>query len=72
MPTVWSCGSVYFDGSIWYLPQQAEFKTFMKVSYCHTSMIKPNTLCTQPSAWFLLSGMIYCLVESCGISKGEL
>ena len=72
MSTVWSCGPFYFYGAIWYLPQQAEFKTFPKVSYCHTSMLTPDTLRTQTSAWFLLGSMLYCLVASCGNSKGGL
>ena len=59
MSTVWSCGPVYFDGAVWYLLQQAEFKTFLKVSYCHTSMLTPDTLCTEPSDWLLLASMLY-------------
>ena len=72
MSTVWSCGTVYFDDDIWYLPQQSEFKTFLKLSYCHTYMLTPNTFCAQPSDWFLLARMLNCLMVSCDNSEGEL
>ena len=65
------CDKVYFDGAIWY-PQQDEFKTLLKVYYCHTHIFAPNTLCTQMSAWFLLDSILYCLVESFSKSKGGL
>ena len=53
-------------------PQQADFKTFLRVSYCHTSMLTPDTVFTQQGAWSLLDSTIYYLVASCDNIKGGL